>query len=149
MPPVDVFCEANLWHLKLPEKVTDVLVGYLDIINNPLQKSMPNGPWMSLSKFYDQIAQSKFLLSPNGEQLDCYCYYKAIGLGVIPITELDPYKYRHLKDPFTLHNTTTWDLDGTTALQMMGLKKFLVINRNMVFDDYWMGYVERIQEHPL
>jgi len=39
MPPVDVFCEANLWHLKLPEKVTDVLVGYLDIINNSLQKA--------------------------------------------------------------------------------------------------------------
>jgi len=32
---------------------------------------------------------------------------------------------------------------------MMGLKTFPVVNRNMVFEEYWMEYVERVVEHPL
>jgi len=62
---------------------------------------------------------------------------------------LDPYEYRHLRDAPVLYNTTTWSLNGTTALQMMGLKEFPVVNRNMVFEEYWMEYVERIVAHPL
>jgi len=42
--PVDIFRQAFLRHLELPEKTTDVLVGYVQVKNNPSRINMPNGP---------------------------------------------------------------------------------------------------------
>jgi len=65
-------------------------------------------------------------------------------LGAIPITELDPHHYRHLKDAPIVYNNKNWNLNGSEYLALMGLEEFPTVNRNMVFEEYWMEYIERI-----
>ena len=67
---------------------------------------------------------------------ECYWYYEAIKLGTIVITELDPQHYRHLRDAPFVYNTSTWNLSGTTVLQLLGLKDHQIVNRNMVFESF-------------
>jgi len=75
-------------------------------------------------------------LTPNGDQPECYWHYEAIELGIIPITELDVH---HLRDDAqVLYNTSTWNLNGTIMLQLLGLEDHPIINRNILLDEYWM-----------
>jgi len=147
--PLDVYREVFFQHLELPEKTNDIFISFLRVRNKPNRKQIPIGPPLPLKEYYNQIAKSKFILSPNGDRPECYRHYEAIGLGTIPITELDPHHYRHLRDAPVVYNTSTWTLNGTTALQLLGLKEHPIVNRNMVFEEYWMEYVERVVGHPL
>jgi len=147
--PLEVFREAFFQHLELPEKTNDIFIGFLDVRWNPKCRGMPIGPKLPLKEYYDQIAKSKFILSPNGDRPECYRHYEAIGLGTIPITELDPHHYHHLRDAPVVYNTSTWTLNGTTALHLLGMMNIPIVNRNMIFEEYWMEYIERVVGHPL
>jgi len=148
--PVEIFREAFFRHLTLPEKTTDIFMGYLETSWNPKRQGLPTGTKLPLADYYEEIAKSRFILSPNGDRPECYRHYEAIGLGTIPITQLDPYHYRHLKDAPVIYNTSTWTaLNGTTALQLLGLQDYPTVNRNMIFEEYWMEYVERVVGRPL
>jgi len=108
--PLEVFREAFFHYLELPEKADDIFISYLGTFRKPQRRNKPNGPKMRLRKYYDHVAKSKFMLSPNGDRPECYRHYEAIGLGTIPITELDPHHYRHLRDAPVIYNTSTWTL---------------------------------------
>jgi hypothetical protein len=95
--------------------------------------------------FYRQMARHRFVLSPNGDRPECYRHYEALGLGVVPITELDPQYYFHFQDGPIVYDTVDWDLmhlqrhvDG--ILPFRGREGAL---RNMILEEYWMEYVER------
>ena len=42
------------------------------------------------------MAESQYILLPNGDRPDCHQRYEVLWLGTIPITELDPVPFRHL-----------------------------------------------------
>ena len=44
-------------------------------------------------EFYEKVAASRFLISPHGDRPDCYRHWEAIGLGAIPISNIDPLLY--------------------------------------------------------
>jgi hypothetical protein len=129
--------------------------------NREGRKNVPSGPKLNLTEYYDEIANHRFLLSPNGDRPECYRIYEALGLGTIPITELPFQLYFHLKDGPILYNTTDWYLHEQEALERLrvGLSHWaaattnprsnkdtsnvLVGNRIMVLEEYWMEYVER------
>jgi len=105
---------------------------------------VPIGPKLSLKQYYNHLAKSRNVLSPDGNRPECYRHYEAIAFGAVPITELDPYHYRHLGKAPVVYNNTNWDITGPTALRLLGLKRFPRVNRNMMFEEYWMEYVERM-----
>ena len=39
--------------------------------------------------FYDKIAGAQFLISPHGDRPDCYRHWEAIGLGTIPVANIN------------------------------------------------------------
>lgn len=52
-----------------------------------------------LTDFLSNLAEARYIvliLSPDGDRADCYRHYEAIAFGAVPITELDPFLYRHL-----------------------------------------------------
>ena len=64
-----------------------------------------------------------------------YIDAEAIGMGTKPITELDPYLYRHFGSN-VVYNTSDWNL---TALNMT-LDPHPSVNRNLVREAYWMEW---------
>lgn len=49
---------------------------------------------LEINEFYETVGRSKFVISTSGDRQDCYRHYECIGLGAIPISDVDEnYKY--------------------------------------------------------
>jgi hypothetical protein len=58
---------------------------------NPCRSKLPVLPEIICNEFYDKMADAKFIISPVGDRDDCYRHYEAIGLGTIPISNVNKY----------------------------------------------------------
>ena len=77
---------------------------------------------------------------------ECYRHYEAIGLGTVPITEMNPIFAWHLKGS-VIYNNTNWEID---YLQDTLPKYKISANRNMIFEEYWIEYMEKeVKRGPL
>jgi hypothetical protein len=88
--------------------------------------------------------ESKYIISPDGDRPECYRHYEAIGLGTMPITQLHPHLYRHLSGN-VVFNQTKWNM---TELEMK-LPTNPDVNRRLLYEEYWMEYVERVVGRPM
>jgi hypothetical protein len=132
------------------KKTNNIFVGYIATTTNPLGRSnIPSGPKLNYVDHLREILQSKYVLSPDGNHPDCHRHYESIGLGAIPITQLDPYFYSHLREGPIIYNNTIWNLTELNSSLAMMQPRRLSVNRNMVFEEYWIEYVERIVGRPL
>ena len=68
-------------------------------------------------------------------------------MGAIPITETDPILYRHLREGPVIYNNTNWNV--TNLEEILPMNRTKEVNRNMIFEEYWMEYVERVVGRPL
>lgn len=141
--PVDYFRQALAVHATLPEKRTGVFVGFLANWTNPDRNSMPRGPHLPLPEYYERMARSQFVLSPSGDRPECYRHYEALGLGAIPVTDLPGRFYSHLADGPIVYNNSDWYLDASDALALLGKSSFPAVNRNLVFVEYWLSYIDK------
>ena len=71
------------------EKNKELICLPMNTITNDCRKKLPNLPLICFSEYCKQIASSKFILSPIGDRDDCYRHYEAIGLGTIPVSNVD------------------------------------------------------------
>lgn len=116
-------------------------LGYFDLVTNPEQREgIPRGPQQGVTEYYDSLALNRYLFSPNGDRPDCYRHYEAIGLGAIPITQMDPWTHRHLTGS-VIFNNTDWNVTSWNS-SVEGEDPSGPI-RDMIYQDYWKGYVER------
>ncbi|KAL7528795.1 hypothetical protein ACHAXR_002643 [Thalassiosira sp. AJA248-18] len=104
------------------------------------RSNIPNSPKLPPEDFFIKMATANYILSPNGDRPDCYRHYEAIGLGTVPITQLDPILYRHLADGPAIFNNSDWNLQSLESK----LDPHPVVNRDLVLEDYWMDYAERV-----
>jgi hypothetical protein len=86
------------------------------------------------------------VLSPNGDRPECYRHYEALGVGTVPITELDPLLYRHLKDGPVIFNNVDWNL---TRMEESLPRPPLSVNPRQVYEEFWMEYAEGVVGRPL
>lgn len=99
---------------------------------------------VELATYFTSTHCSQYVLSPSLDRPESHLHYEAIGLGAKPITSLDPYLYCHLEGNiiFDEHN-----------FNMTELKEILpenpLVNQRLVFEEYWMEYVERIVGRPM
>jgi hypothetical protein len=91
---------------------------------------------LSPTEFFKRMANSQYILSPNGDRPECYRHYEAIGLGTTPITELDPILFRHFGSN-VIYNTSDWNL---TSIEARLLDDRPRVNRNLVREAYWMEW---------
>ena len=95
---------------------------------------------MNPTDFFLEMAKSKYVLSPNGDRPECFRHYEAIGLGSVPITELDPILYRHLDNGSVIFNNKEWNL----TLLEKELHPKPIVKRSMIREDYWMDWVDNV-----
>ena len=76
-------------------KTNSIFVGYLSRTHDD-RKNVPSGRKLPYETYLRKIAESSYVISPNGIRPDCHRHYEAIGLGSVPITAFDPYLYSHL-----------------------------------------------------
>jgi hypothetical protein len=127
------------------EKNNSIFAGYFSMrTNKEKRKLVPQGNKMPPSQHFRRMHESFYVVSPNGDRPDCYRHYEAIGLGSKPITQMSPKYYRHFGE-HVVYNQTTWDLDELETQ----LSKSPQVNRRLVFEEYWMEYVERVVGRPL
>ena len=108
----------------------------------PSRNGIPSSDKLPFDQYARELAKSKYVLSPNGVHPDCHRTYEAIGLGVIPITELDPILYRHLEGARVVYQNTNWNV--TWLEETLPEPDPETLNRNLVFEEYWMEHVERV-----
>lgn len=58
-------------------------------VTHPCRNIFPTLRPISVEKYYESIITSKYVLSPIGDREDCYRHWEAIGLGTIPICNID------------------------------------------------------------
>jgi hypothetical protein len=121
-----------------------VYQGYLR--SHPDRKNIPNGrSHLKPYKFYQKIQESHYILSPNGDRPECYRHYEALGLGTVPLTQLDPVSFRHFEGSGLVFNNTVWRVETLVET----LDPHPIVNRNLVLEEYWMEYVDWTTDRAL
>jgi hypothetical protein len=78
-----------LYYCKIEGKPNNLIHLPLNYTTNPCRLKLPIIPRISSTQFWIEIVQAKFILSPIGDRDDCYRNYEAIGLGTIPISNVN------------------------------------------------------------
>jgi hypothetical protein len=134
------------WMYLHANKTRGIMHGYLNRFSNRRRrKKVPSSPKkLTPTEYYDEMAQHQFILSPNGDRPECYRHYEAIGLGTVPITQLSLLTHPHFQPGPILYGTTDWNLTAEQALERLGTSRFPAVNRLMILEEYWIGYVQGI-----
>lgn len=127
-----------------PEKNTTIYVSGFSRATNPQRYHIPYGPRVPITQYLSEMRASKYIISPDGDRPECYRHYEAIGMGSMPITQMDAKTHIHLGKN-AVYDNTNWNL---TTLEET-LPQHPQVNRRLIFEEYWMEYVERIVGRPL
>lgn len=132
--------------LRNETKATFIYEGFFtERTNEKARKGIPKQyDRLPEQEYWSRIHKSHYILSPDGDRPECHRHYEAIGLGCMPITSLDSHLHRHLKGN-VVYAEHHWNL---TELEKK-LDPEPVVNRRLVFEEYWMEYVERIVGRPM
>jgi hypothetical protein len=127
-----------------PVKGTFIHLTGFNAITNPQRLNIPSGPFVGSQRYLSEMHASKYVFSPDGDRPECYRHYEAIAMGAMPITQLDASTHFHLAGN-VIFNNSMWNV---TLLEAT-LPQNPQVNQRLIFEEYWMEYVERTVGRPL
>lgn len=137
--------EASLQHTDRPRNQT-MFVGYLTVTSNEKDRtSIPtSSTYLAPKEYYQAIASSWYIPSPNGDRPECYRHYEALGLGTAPLTQLSRNLFSHFVGSGLLFAEDYSEFPTWDVLEQHLAKNLPppVVNRNLVLEEYWMEYVD-------
>jgi hypothetical protein len=150
--PVELFRDAFWKHLHTA-KSKGIMIGYFDVTTNSNRARVsPVGTNLRHVEYYEEIALHRYLISPDGDRPECYRHYEAIGLGTIPLTQLNPKFYAHLSPaPIVYNMSSFWNLSESKE-ELVAARKVHShheTDRRMITEEYWIEYVDRIMGAPV
>ena len=106
---------------------------------NPCRKIFEKINYTNTKDFYKLMNNSKFILSPIGDRNDTYRHLEAIGLGSIPIANVEIlYKELYRDNMFYVNNT--YDM---LAIYNMNLElEYNCPNKDLICLEYWKDYIK-------
>ncbi len=131
---------GSIQNKSLINKTNFIFAGPLGHGDGKRSKLPQSSKRMAPAVYFTEMAKSKYVLSPNGNRPECFRHYEAIGLGTVPITELDPILYQHLESGPVIYNNKERNL----TLLEIELDPRPVVERNLIREDYWMNWVDDI-----
>jgi len=86
---VDIYANTLLKNLFVEKKyhITHLPV---NPETNECRKKFKFLPFIEIPEFYQKLSETKYIMSPIGDRNDCYRHTEAIGLNVIPISNVSP-----------------------------------------------------------
>ena len=94
-------------------------------------------PEISNETYYKNMLNVKFILSPIGDRDDCYRHYEAIGLGVVPISNVNSF----YKNIFTSNMIYT-DIDNMVNMLNLDFNlNYVEPNKNLICFDYYKNLI--------
>ena len=137
------------------KKTNTLFVSPVRDTNGDRNKIVPPPPQgiMGYTEYLQHIAASYYVFSPDGDHPDCHRHYESIGLGAVAVTQLDPDLYPHFGPPGRniIYHNTEWNMTKLIHEQLAVPPSIAgtSVERNMVFEEYWMEYVETVVQRPL
>lgn len=96
-----------------------------------------SGPKLNYHKYLQIISDSKFLISTSGDRDDCYRHYEAIGLGTIPISDIN------YPEIFGNNMYTTEEENIVKIVEKKKCDKdYWKPNKNIIYLDYWKKKIQ-------
>jgi hypothetical protein len=126
-----LFAHSNL-------KTKEILHLPLSNNTNICRLKLPLLSTINLTDFYRQIADAKFILSPIGDRDDCFRHYEAIGLGAIPISNVNPL-YKNIFGS-NMHYTDIDDMVNILEKNAIGCE-YSEPNRDLICFAYYRDLV--------
>ena len=83
-----------------------------DVITN-IRKNNIGNSMTSLGDFYKKLLNSKFVISPEGNGIDCHRHWESLYCGAIPIVEKNTNMEKKLKDLHILYTTDYSEINET------------------------------------
>ena len=87
---------------------------------------------LDYNDYLNKIKQSKFLISTSGDRDDSYRHYEAIGLGTIPISNIDYYE---------IFENNMYSTSEENLIKILKTSKcdieYKEPNKNMIYLEYW------------
>jgi len=119
-------------------KDNNILCLPMDNNTNMCRKKIPVLTRIKSSDMYNKIASSKFLISPIGDRDDCYRHYEAIGLGTIPISNVE-------KHYTTIFNDNMYYCDIDKMVNILNTNsidyKYHDVNKDLICLDYYKDII--------
>lgn len=109
---------------------------------NECRKKLPFLKDIPIKEFYEETAKAKYLISPIGDRDDCYRHTECIGLGTIPISNVD-----HLHKQLFKNNMHYSNIDDMVDfLNKNEIDSKCIINKNFISFDYHKNLIfEKIE----
>jgi len=116
---------------------------YMTKENNECRKILPDVPKEDVETYYKKLSDCEFILSPIGDRPDCYRHWEAIGLGVIPISNV-PHLYKKMFTDSMIYVENTSEmlklLDNNNNNNKLVYNK---PNRDVICVDYWKNIISQ------
>lgn len=125
--------------------VPRIYAGHLRSLDSRKGMDMNVTKKLGRMQFYAMLSQHDYVLSPNGDRPECYRHYEALGLGTVPLTQLDYNVHRHFIGTGLIFNNTVWSVQELETKLSMNP----TVNRNAALEEYWMEYVDWVVQRHL
>lgn len=122
-------------------KVELVFSSFLKTSTNvAARRKVKIGPKLPLDAYLARLHAAHYVLAPNGDRPECYRHWEAIGLGTVPLTQLDAKRHVHFVGSGAVFENQQWDVQ--MLQQQLSIPSWNT-TRRMVFEEYWMEAVGR------
>ncbi len=90
--------------------------------------------------YFIEMSKYKFIISPIGDRHDCHRHWEAIGLGSIPICNIDNY-YKSLFGNNMIYVKDEYELKDILDSQNVN-RDYIEPNKNMITIEYWQKFIQ-------
>ena len=124
-------------------KTKNILFLPINNKTNVCRNNLPELPLLPPEQYYTQMVTGHFVISPIGDRHDCYRHYEAIGLGVIPISNVSD-TYKHIFDD----NMVYGDIDKLVFFGQNTdtILSYHIPNKNLICLEYYKDIINNIKE---
>jgi hypothetical protein len=120
------------------EKKQHIFFSHLGLDHRPHRIGLPSGKALKYNDYLKEMAQSEYVFSPNGDRPDCIRNLEAIGLGTVPVTQLNRSLYGFYGD------SMLYSVQNITRTSLIKITSTIKYNRFMVFLQFWKDYINNI-----